>query len=180
MEKISNNKIDMNAAFDLKEFPPKKEEPTVQTEQENLEAYFNWAQRKLLFNRASVKTPINQEFFPKKNTRFSKPSLTVPDQTLPIKEILARYAKGIPVGVKTPIYEGEDSDFPDPRTLDLVDLQELREQHKEEMQRLGDAVRKQKEESIRKKIEAEEKAKNTLKNDPAPGGGKEGGGNQPK
>jgi hypothetical protein len=59
-------------------------------------------------------------------------SLTVPDQALSIKQILERYARGLPIEQFKPIYEqniDEDSEFiPDPSTMDLADRQEFKEQ----------------------------------------------------
>ena len=50
---------------------------------------------------------------------FTEPSQTVPDQTMSIRTILDRYAKGLPTtGMKIPIYEDGDIDnyIPDPKT----------------------------------------------------------------
>jgi hypothetical protein len=60
------------------------------------------------------------------NEVISEPSQTIPDQTLTIRELVKRYASGLPLGGgQNPIYEGEDGDGIDPRTLDLADRQEL-------------------------------------------------------
>lgn len=60
------------------------------------------------------------------NEIISEPSLTVPDQALSIREILKRYASGLPLGgSQEPIYEGEEGDGIDPRRLDLAERQEL-------------------------------------------------------
>jgi hypothetical protein len=59
-------------------------------------------------------------------------SLTVPDQAMSIKTILDRFARGLPVEQFKPIYDDnidEDSDYlPDPRTMDLADRQQFKEQ----------------------------------------------------
>jgi len=61
------------------------------------------------------------------------PSMTVPDQTMSVKEIMDRYARGLPLGgQKVPIYEGEDF-VPDLKNMDLADRQTLFEQAKEEL-----------------------------------------------
>lgn len=56
---------------------------------------------------------------------FKLPALTVPDQTLSIREILDRFARGIPMEnvAKIPSYDGEENEFPDIRTLDLAEIQ---------------------------------------------------------
>lgn len=61
-----------------------------------------------------------------------QPSLTVPDQTMSMRQILARHSRGLPISNgKEPIYHGEDDYIPDPRTLDLVDRQEYAEKLQE-------------------------------------------------
>ena len=59
-------------------------------------------------------------------------SLTVPDQAMSIKQIMERFARGLPVEQLKPIYDeniDEESEFlPDPRTMDLADRQEFKEQ----------------------------------------------------
>jgi hypothetical protein len=59
-------------------------------------------------------------------------SLTVPDQAMSIKQIMERFARGLPVEQFKPIYDeniDEDSEFlPDPITMDLADRQAFKEQ----------------------------------------------------
>jgi hypothetical protein len=59
-------------------------------------------------------------------------SLTVPDQALSIKEIMNRFARGLPIEQFKPIYDeniDEDSEYlPDPRTMDLAERQQFKEQ----------------------------------------------------
>jgi len=72
-----------------------------------------------------VRNPFNAKEY-NDNEVFTEPSQTVPDQALTIREILKRYASGQPLGGgKEPIYEGEEGDGIDPRTLDLAERQEL-------------------------------------------------------
>jgi hypothetical protein len=41
--------------------------------------------------------------------KFTQPSMTIPDQTMSIPELIRRYAQGLPLGApRVPIYEGED------------------------------------------------------------------------
>lgn len=60
---------------------------------------------------------------------FTMPSETVPDQTMSMRTILEKYAKGQPLSgsVKTPVWNGVDP-IPDLRKLDFVERQELMEQ----------------------------------------------------
>lgn len=87
-------------------------------------------------------TQYNRKDFPRRHEINTLPSATIPDQTMTIKQIMDRYARGLPLeGVKVPIYEGEDSDLPDPKTLDLAERQELKEQYQEELQELKEKER---------------------------------------
>lgn len=53
-------------------------------------------------------------------------SMTVPDQSMTVKEILTRFASGIPVTniMNIPVYNGEEDiwDGRDPKSLDVVEL----------------------------------------------------------
>lgn len=74
-------------------------------------------------------------------------SETLPDQTMSIREILERHAKGLPVAdSKTPIYdEDETSQGINPKTLDLVDLQELAMKTNDDVSRLQNEIKRSKE-----------------------------------
>lgn len=83
-----------------------------------------------------VKNSLNAAAFPKNYEVNTMPSETVPDQTLSIREILERYARGLPLdGQRVPIYD-EDDEMPDPKHLDLAERQELKEQYAEEIQEI--------------------------------------------
>lgn len=82
-----------------------------------------------------VKNSLNATEFPKHYERNTMPSMTIPDQTMSLDEILKRYAKGLPLGgttMKVPLYD-EDDDMPDIRTLDLAERQELAEHYTREL-----------------------------------------------
>jgi hypothetical protein len=83
-----------------------------------------------------VKNSLNYEYKDQKGEVNTLPSMTIPDQTMSIRTIVDRYAKGLPVTAFTPIYEGEDFYMPDPKTLDLVDRAELLESAKQEVESL--------------------------------------------
>lgn len=73
------------------------------------------------------KTQYNQDEFPIRGEVNRGVSMTIPDQTMSIKEIMRRYAQGLPVaGEKVPVYD-EENDLPDPRKMDLVEIQEAAE-----------------------------------------------------
>lgn len=89
---------------------------------------------------------------------FVKPSETVPDQTMDVRTILKRYARGLPItgNAKSPEYHGIEGDGIDLRTLDLVDRQEIADRAKQsiENQYKGEQKRKLKAEADRLKAEA--------------------------
>lgn len=66
------------------------------------------------------------------------PSLTVPNMALSIRQILDRYARGLPLGgQRLPVYD-EDNDLPDIRTLDLVDRAELADHYRAELEAIAE------------------------------------------
>lgn len=87
-----------------------------------------------------VKTYFNREEHPCNYEVNDLPSLTVPDQTMSIRTLLERYARGLPLDglMNNPEYqEGEEyDDMPDPRTLDLSERQEFAEQVRQELAEL--------------------------------------------
>lgn len=79
------------------------------------------------------KTPWNE--VPSRNRGESNygPSMTIPDQTMSVAEIMQRYARGLPIeGAKVPLYD-EDNDMPDINRLDLAERQEMIQQAKDEL-----------------------------------------------
>jgi hypothetical protein len=64
----------------------------------------------------------------------NEPSMTVPDETMSMREILVRYAKGLPIDGGRNVYYDENDDLPDIKTLDLAERQQLAEQYKQEIE----------------------------------------------
>lgn len=80
-----------------------------------------------------VKNSLNANEFEKTYEKGGGISMTVPDQSMSLKEILDRFARGLPVtGARVPMYDEED-DMPDIRTLDLAERQEYAEHFKREL-----------------------------------------------
>lgn len=126
-----------------------------------------------------VRNPLNFDFTtdvkPEKNTQ---PSETVPDQAMSIREILDRYAKGLPLsGARVPVFDEED-DMPDVRGLDLAERQEVVERYLEELkilkQRESDRqaefqrFKQSEKEKAQKEPEAEKEPKKPQKQDASP------------
>jgi hypothetical protein len=83
----------------------------------------------------------NQKNFTTDHEVNTQPSLTIPDQSMTVKEIMERYARGLNVGgEKVPVYEGEDPS-PNFGTMDLAERQEIVEQMKNELEDITDKVK---------------------------------------
>lgn len=97
----------------------------------------------------------------------NQPSLTVPDQSMTIAEIISRTQKGLPVsGVRVPMYnETEDGILPDVSKMDISEIYELKrkiahtekELRKKLQQQQQEEQQRQTEEFYRKKFRKDEK-----------------------
>lgn len=102
-----------------------------------------------------------------KGETSDKPSLTVPDQSMTIAEIISRTQKGLPVsGVRVPMYnETEDGILPDVSKMDISEIYELKRQiahtekelRKKLQQQQQEEQQRQTEEFYRKKFRKDEK-----------------------
>lgn len=82
------------------------------------------------------RTPLNCRNWPKKNQYFTEVSQTIPEQSMSIKEAIARFTMGLPVGgARVPIYEGDDDIYPDLNTMDLVERDEYVQESLEKLNR---------------------------------------------
>lgn len=118
-----------------------------------------------------VATPFNGAQ-KRKEERNLLPSLTVPDQSMSVAEIMRRYANGLPIGgAKVPLWEEDEDFYPDVRTLDLAEIQDIiqsghdaKEQLDQVKKRLNEKAaklqEKQREKDIAEKAVAEYRAKN--------------------
>lgn len=80
-----------------------------------------------------------------KGETFTQPSQTIPDQTMSMRTILDRYAKGLPIaGSKEAIWSEDESEHGiNPKTLDLVDFQEMKMKNKAKIEELENQVKEQ-------------------------------------
>lgn len=86
-----------------------------------------------------------------------EPSVTIPDQSMSVRELLTRYANGLPLGgVKEQIYEGEDGDGIDPRRLDLAERQELEISARQELAEIEERLKSKKVEKSKSKLTTEQ------------------------
>jgi len=87
----------------------------------------------------------------------NEPSQTVPDQSMSVRELLSRFANGLPLGGgKEAIYEGEDGDGIDPRRLDLAERQELEIAARKELAEIEERLKSSKVEKSKAKLSEEQ------------------------
>lgn len=76
----------------------------------------------------------------KDGEKFTKPSQTVPDQSIPLRTMLQRYVNGMPLDGDLinaePLYLGEESEGIDLRKLDITEIAEYRDKVVAEIQEL--------------------------------------------
>lgn len=80
-----------------------------------------------------IRTHFNSKYFPKKQEKTDKPSLTVPDQAMSVQELIKRFASGLPLtAARVPLYDGEEETI-DLDRLDLVERKEILDEARREM-----------------------------------------------
>lgn len=72
--------------------------------------------------KLKIKTPYNGLVTSNHHEAVTElPSLTIPDQTLTVKQLMDRFSRGLPLdGAKIPVYHGDEF-IPDFEKMDLVD-----------------------------------------------------------
>lgn len=91
----------------------------------------------------------------KEQVDVNLPSLTIPDQSLSIPEILKRYARGQSLGgALDGIYELDENDegiiMPDLSVMDLAEIEELKRETKERVEELRKQIEESKSEEAEK------------------------------
>lgn len=86
---------------------------------------------------------------------FTQPSLTVPDQTMSIRTILEKYARGENFNQKVPIFSDEDNSGLDIRRLDISEIHDLKQQNAEEIKKLQEELGNKQKQSAAKKRDEE-------------------------
>lgn len=84
-----------------------------------------------------IRTWLNAMELGATEQEITESSMTQPDMTMSLQDLLDRHTRGLDV----PIFEGEYSDdeddfYPDPRSLDLVEREELADYNAREINRL--------------------------------------------
>lgn len=87
------------------------------------------------YNRPAIKTTLNARYFPKSGEFNNLPSRTIPDQTLSLRTLLDRHARGLPLSGNNlhPVYNGEDY-MPDVRRLDISEIHDLKHMVREDIE----------------------------------------------
>lgn len=116
----------------------------------------------------TVKNWLNYDYRQQLGEVNEKPSQTVPDQTMGLKEILHRFAHGLPIpNDKSPIYQtydgGPEDVLPNVRAMDLADLQTLRESMADEIARLEQQSKSELQAHRKRVKEAQTKQENMWK-----------------
>lgn len=89
-----------------------------------------------------VKHSFNAHEFPKDYEINTKPSMTIPDQSLTMRQILDRYARGLSLGApKVELWEGEDGDDFEFQHLDLADQEAIIKARVAELEELKQKTR---------------------------------------
>lgn len=120
-----------------------------------------------LADMPAIKNTANAFMFPVKGEVNRQPSLTVPDQSLSIRQIVEKYAQGMAYdGVKEAIYEaGMDEEdppyFPDIWRMDLADREEILADAKSAL----DEVKRQADEKAAQRRKRSQQPKDAPKND---------------
>lgn len=86
-------------------------------------------------SRGEKRTPLLDEFG--KETGEFLPSMTVPDMTYSPRDLLIRSSQGLPLTKSRNLLFTEDNYTPDLRTMDLVDIDDLREDNLEHQRSLA-------------------------------------------
>ena len=89
----------------------------------------------------------NQHLWPASTEINNLPSKTVPNQAMTVRELMIRFASGLPIEAgKIPIYEGDVEGMPDIEKMDQIELnnyyRELHEQRKAVTERVKEAREK--------------------------------------
>lgn len=92
-----------------------------------------------------VKNYINRDTFDKKYKTFTMPSETIPDQTMSIREIMERHARGLELPTNIPVFESEpdiEDIMPDPRTMDISERMQYVNEAKQELEQIKEKLNK--------------------------------------
>lgn len=100
------------------------------------------------------KTNYNAWAFPVRYETNDKPSLTVPDQTMSVQQIVSRYQRGLPIsGQKVPVYYGDDENYVDLDKMDLEEIHELIGRNRQTITQLRDKLKTRDTKTLEQRID---------------------------
>lgn len=103
-----------------------------------------WTEKLINIPEPTIRTRFTSMFFPKNMEINDQPSMTVPDMSMTVGELVKRFAQGLPLdGGKTPLWE-EEGDMPDMAKLDLAERQQVIEEAVEEIKTIEKRVKERK------------------------------------
>jgi len=83
----------------------------------------------------TILNSINYDYRKYNGEIYKFPSLTIPDQSMTVRDILERHSRGLTIeSAKVPIYEEEN--LPDIKNMDLADREQYAEYAKQEIARI--------------------------------------------
>lgn len=98
-----------------------------------------------------VKNTLNAALFAKDYEANDMPSMTIPDQSMTVREIIDRHTRGIPFEAgKVPVYN-EDEYWPEYKKMDLTEREELKQKAQDTIDNYRKQSKKQKDEEVNKK-----------------------------
>lgn len=101
-------------------------------------------------------------YLPQKGEVNNSPSMTVPDQTLSLRNLMLNHTRGHQLPIAPPAIYDEENFVPNPKTLDLVDLEERRYALEDKALELQDTIRMEQQEKNRKLAEEIAEGKKAL------------------
>lgn len=91
--------------------------------------------------------------------RGSGKSTAIPDQSLSVKQLIDRYAKGLPLGgAKMPVYDGDEDFYPDPQSMDISERIIFLEERQAELDKLQKDIKARRQKNLEAKADQERKA----------------------
>lgn len=120
------------------------------------------ATQKNLFELPRYKTNMNAHLFPIHQKKSTMPSMTVPDQTMSLMEIVERFASGRTISANEGVYN-DDPDMPNLQAMDKVERAEYLQNLNTDMQRISNEIREIKATRIKKANDEVEKKLTRLK-----------------
>lgn len=116
-----------------------------------------------------VRNSLNYNYLSERYETNFKPSMTVPDQSMTIREIMSRFASGMPLGAhgmmrdpNAAVYDGDEEFFPNPLTMDISERRTMAMRLREEAKEIKSKFDASQAEKARKEAEKAEKLQSLI------------------